>query len=109
MIAVTNIETVQPVQTALQRGGSQRNGHNDAIGRQVEPTGRAVATQRDAFYFQSQAILRQGAPATAPYLAQQISQLWPTSPTPVHKTAVSAYAQTGLLFGHDERDGSVLA
>jgi len=108
VIAVTNIDNIQPIQSPPQRGESRRNGYNDPI-QHAESTGRTVATQRDAFYFRSQAILRPGAPATAPYLAQQISQLWPTAPAAVHRTAVLAYAQNGLLFGGDEREESVFA
>jgi hypothetical protein len=108
VIAVTKIDNVQPVQALPQRGEPRRNGYNDAVQR-AESTGRAVATQRDAFYFRSQEILRQDAPATAPYLAQQISQLWPTSPAAVHKTVVHAYAQNSLVFGRDEHEESVLA
>ena len=108
MIALTNIENVQPVSAPPQRGERRRDGYNDAI-RQSESTGRTVATQRDAFYLRSQAVLQQGTPATAPYLAQQISQLWPTSPIAVHRTAVHAYAQNSLPFDRDEREGSILA
>ena len=107
MIAAINIDTIQPLQSAPQRGESRRKGYNDPI-RPAESTGRTVATQRDAFYFRSAAVLPQNARATAPYLAQQISQLWPTAPAPVHRTAVLAYARNGLLFG-DEHEESVLA
>lgn len=108
MIAVTNIDNIQPVQSPPQRRESRHSGYNDAVQR-PESTGRAVATQRDAFYFRSQAVLQQGAPATAPYLAQQISQLWPTKPMAAHRTAVHAYAQNSLPFDHGTRDQSVLA
>jgi len=108
VIAAIHIDKIQPVQSPPQRGESRRNGYNDPI-RPAESTGRTVATQRDAFYLRSQALLGQSASATAPYLAQQISQLWPTAPAPVHRTAVLAYAQGGLLFAGDGREESVLA
>jgi hypothetical protein len=108
VIAVTNIDNIQPVQAPPQRGESRRNGY-DAPVQQADATGRAVATQRDAFYFRSQAILRHGARAAAPYLAQQISQMWPTAPAAAHKTAVHAYAQNSLLFNRADHEGSVLA
>ena len=108
MITVSNIENVQSVRTSPQGERSAHKRHSAGV-QATEPIGRAVATQRDAFYFRSDPVVHQSTTATATYLAQQISQLWPTSPTAVHKTAAHAYAQNSVPFGGDRREESVLA
>ena len=108
MTVVANIETIKPAQTSSQKGRSPRNGKNDRV-QESDTAGRAVATQRDAFYLRSADIVLPGGTATAPYLAQQISQLWPTSPAAAPKTAANAYARNNLSFGEESREDSVYA
>ena len=90
MITVPNIEPNPPAQPSNKSGMPARAGSGATV-QPVEAAGRALATQRDALFFRSEAILRLGAPAQAPYLAQQIGQLWPTIPPATHKTALNAY------------------
>ena len=90
MIAAPHIETAQVAQTAF-KGGRQARGGQGSILQPEGTPGRALATQRDALYFRSEAILRQGGPAQATYLAQQIGQLWPSTPPAANKTALEAY------------------
>lgn len=94
MITAPHIEAAQVAQTAF-KGGRQARGGHDAILKPEETPGRALATQRDALFFRSEAILRQGGPAQATYLAQQIGQLWPSTPPAANKTALDAY-QKGI-------------
>ena len=90
MITLSTIDANLPAQPSNRGGGPvQSDSHHAA--QPVEAVGRALATQRDALFFRSQAILRLGAPAQAPYLAQQIGQLWPFSPPASHKAVLSAY------------------
>ena len=109
MITVPNIEPNPPAQPSNKGGGPGRAGSGATV-QPVAAAGRALATQRDALFFRSEAILRQGAPAQAPYLAQQIGQLWPSTPPAAHKTAVGAYQKHSPDPGNgDNSPASVLA
>lgn len=88
MITAPNIEPNSPAQPSNKGGGRPARA---ATVQPVEAAGRALATQRDALLFRSEAILRSGAPAQAPYLAQQIGQLWPSTPPATPKAVLSAY------------------
>lgn len=90
MITLPKIEANPPAPPS-NRGGGPAHSDSRPASQPVEAVGRALATQRDALFFRSQAILRLGAPAQAPYLAQQIGQLWPSPPTASHKAVLSAY------------------
>lgn len=90
MIASPYIESTQLAQASFNGGRSPRGGHGTVL-RPEETTGRALATQRDALFFRSEAILRQSTSAQATYLAQQIGQLWPSTPPAANKTALDAY------------------
>ena len=91
MITAPNIEPNSPAQPSNKSGGRPARAGSGPAVRPVEASGRALTTQRDALFFRSEAILRSGAPAQAPYLAQQIGQLWPSTPPASHKAALSAY------------------
>jgi hypothetical protein len=93
VIAAPYIEPAQLAQTAFKGGRSARGGQGGqgAVLQPEAATGRALATQRDALFFRSEAILLQGGPAQATYLAQQIGQLWPSTPQAANKTASNAY------------------
>ena len=108
MITVPNIEPNPPAQPSNKGGRPGRNGTGAAV-QPVEAAGRALATQRDALFFRSEAILRLGAPAQAPYLAQQIGQLWPSTPSTAPKTALNAYQKNSPDSGNDNHQASVLA
>lgn len=109
MITVPHIEPNPPAQPSNKDGKQARAGSRATV-QPVEPTGRALATQRDALFFRSESILRLGAPAQAPYLAQQIGQLWPSSPQASHKSAHNAYQKSALDAAFtDGRQASVLA
>lgn len=95
MITVPNIEPNPPAQPSNKGGRPDRAGAGATV-KPVEAAGRALATQRDALFFRSEAILRLGVPAQAPYLAQQIGQLWPSTTPAAHKTALSAYQKNSL-------------
>ena len=97
MIASPHIEPAQLSQTAF-KGGRQTNGGQGSFLKPEESTGRALATQRDALYFRSEAILRQGGPAQATYLAQQIGQLWLSTPPAANKTALEAYEKGNATY-----------
>jgi hypothetical protein len=90
VITLPKIDANPPAQPS-NRGGGPAHSDSRPAAQPVEAVGRALATQRDALFFRSQAILRLGAPAQAPYLAQQIGQLWPSSPPASHKAALNAY------------------
>jgi hypothetical protein len=90
VIAAPHIEPAQLAQTSYKGGRPARGGH-EAILKPEDTTGRALATQRDALYFRSEAIIRQGGPTEATYLAQQIGQLWPSTPPAINKAAFDAY------------------
>lgn len=109
MIAAPYIEPAQLAQTAFKGGRSGRGGQG-AVLKPEATTGRALATQRDALFFRSEAILRQGGPAQATYLAQQIGQLWPSTPPAANKTALDAY-QKGIKTHDPEapRQASITA
>lgn len=110
MITAPNIEPNAPAQPSNKGGGRSARAGTGAAVQPVEPSGRALATQRDALFFRSEAILRSGTRAQAPYLAQQIGQLWPSTPPATHKSVHSAYQknspQSGDILGRPE---SVLA
>ncbi len=109
MITVPNIEPNPPAQPS-NKGGRPARGGSGATVQPVEAAGRALATQRDALFFRSEAILRLGTPAQAPYLAQQIGQLWPSTTPAVHKSALNAYQKNNSDSGNtDSRQASVLA
>ncbi len=109
MITVPNIEPNPSAQPSNKGGGPSRTGSGATV-QPVEAAGRALATQRDALFFRSEAILRLGAPAQAPYLAQQIGQLWLSTPPATHKTALNAYQRNSPDSGNTEsRQASVLA
>jgi len=109
VITVPNIELNPPAQPS-NKGGRPGRADSGATAKPVEAVGRALATQRDALFFRSQAILRLGAPAQAPYLAQQIGQLWPSTPPATHKMVHSAYQKNSLESGNiHSRQASVLA
>ena len=109
MITVQNIEPNPPGQPSIKGGRPARAGSGAAVP-PVEAVGRALATQRDALFFRSEALMRIGAPAQAPYLAQQIGQLWPSSPHAASKTAHSAYQKNSPESENpDRRHASVLA
>lgn len=109
MITVQNIEPNPPGQPSIKGGRPARAGSGAAV-QPVEAAGRALATQRDALFFRSEALLRSGAAGQAPYLAQQIGQLWPSIPPASHKTVHSAYQKSSLDSGNiPNRQGSVLA
>jgi len=95
VIAVPYIEPAQLAQTSYKGSRSSRGG-NEAMPKPEATGGRELATQRDALFFRSEAILRQGGPAEATYLAQQIGQLWPSTPPAANKTAFNAY-QKGVM------------
>lgn len=95
MIAVPYIDPAQLAQTSYKGSRSSRGG-NEAMPKPEESSSRALATQRDALFFRSEAILRQSGPAEATYLAQQIGQLWPSTPPAANKTAFDAY-QKGVM------------
>ena len=110
MITVPNIEPNPPAQPSNKGGRPARAAGSGATVQPVEAAGRALATQRDALFFRSEAMLRLGAPAQAPYLAQQIGQLWPSTPPATHKTALNAYQKNSPDSGNnDSRQASVLA
>jgi hypothetical protein len=98
VITVPTIEPNPPAQPSNKGGRPARAGSGATV-QPVEAAGRALATQRDALFFRSEAILRSGAPAQAPYLAQQIGQLWPSTPPATHKTALSAYQKNSPEAG----------
>ena len=100
MIPVIKIDAVQATASAT-GGPAGRTGDGTPV-RPVIPVGRALATQRDALLFRSEAMLGQGGSAPAPYLAQQIGQLWPSPPPPVAKSAALAYLRHSAL--PDQRD-----
>jgi hypothetical protein len=109
VITVPNIEPNPPAQPSNKGGRPVRAGSGAPV-QPVEATGRALATQRDALFFRSEAILRLGAPAQAPYLAQQIGQLWPSTPNAAHKTALDAYQKSSPHPDNtDDRQASILA
>ena len=95
MIAAPHLDTAQVAQTAFKGGRQSRGGEASLLMPEGTP-GRALATQRDALFFRSEAILRQGGPAQATYLAQQIGQLWPSTPPAANKAAFDAY-QKGVM------------
>ena len=90
MITVPHIEPNPPAQPS-NKGGMQPRARSGATVQPVEAAGRVLATQRDALFFRSEALLRLGTPSQAPFLAQQIGQLWPSTPSTNHKTALNAY------------------
>ena len=109
MITVPNIEANPPAQPSNKGGRPARAGSRATV-QPVEAAGRALATQRDALFFRSEAILRLAAPAQAPYMAQQIGQLWPSTPPATHKTALNAYQKNSPDQGNaGKNQGSVLA
>jgi len=109
VITVPNIEPNPPAQPSNKGSRPARAGTGAAVP-PVEAVGRALATQRDALFFRSEALMRIGAPAQAPYLAQQIGQLWPSSPQAAHKTAHNAYQKNSPDSENaDRRHASVLA
>ena len=109
MITVPHIEPNPPAQPS-NKGGKPARAASGATVQPVQATGRAVATQRDALFFRSEALMRSGAPSQAPFLAQQIGQLWPSAPSAAHKTALNAYQKNSIDSGSiDQRKASVLA
>lgn len=109
MTIVPNIEPNPPAQPSNRGGRPARAGSGAAV-QPVRAVGRALATQRDALLFRSEAILRLEAPAQAPYLAQQIGQFWPSTPPASHKTALNAYQKNSPDPGNSNRNhASVLA
>ena len=108
MTPATNIDALQPGPPSASGGRAGRHGERAAIS-PVAPPGRALATQRDALLFRSEAILRLGGPAVAPFLAQQIGQLWPAPPPTMVKAATHAYLRTGAMPEPAEQRASLLA
>lgn len=99
MIPAIKIDAVQA--TTVAGGAAGRTADGTPV-RPVVPAGRALATQRDALLFRSEAIIAQSGTAPAPYLAQQIGQLWPSAPPPVAKSATLAYLRNSAP--PDQRD-----
>ena len=95
MITVPHIEPNPPAQSSSKDGRQARAGSRATV-QPVEPTGRALATQRDALFFRSESILLLSTAAQAPYLAQQIGQLWPSTAEATHKSAHDAYQKSAL-------------
>jgi hypothetical protein len=108
VIQAAKIDAVQTAQVAATGSRGGRAGDSGAAVQPVLPVGRALATQRDALLFRSEAILRHGGPAPAPYLAQQIGQLWPSPPPPVAKSATHAYLRNSAMLDGAERRASLL-
>ena len=109
MTLVHNIEPNPPAQPS-NKGGKPGRAGSGATVQPVEAAGRALATQRDALFFRSEALLRLGAPAQAPFLAQQIGQLWPSTPQTAQKSVHNAYQKNSLETVSDTpRPASVLA
>lgn len=107
MIPATKIDAVQTAQVAPPGSRTGRQGDGAAV-QPVMPAGRALATQRDALLFRSEAILGQGGTAPAPYLAQQIGQLWPSPPSTVTKSATHAYIRNSGMLDRTEHRASLL-
>ena len=107
MIQATKIDALQAAQITATGGRSGRPGEGPVV-EPVAPTGRALATQRDALLFRSEAILRHGGPAPAPYLAQQIGQLWPSPPPTIPKSAIHAYLKNSGTLDNAEHRASLL-
>ena len=61
MVTVHNIEPNPPAQPSNKGGRPARAGSGATV-QPAEASGRALATQRDALFFRSEAILRLGAP-----------------------------------------------
>lgn len=101
MTLVHNIEPNPPAQPSNKGGKSGRSGSGATV-QPVEAPGRALATQRDALFFRSEAIFRLGGPTQAPFLAQQIGQLWPSNPPTLHKTVLNAYQKNSVDAGNTE-------
>jgi len=107
VITVPNIEPSPSAQLSNKGGRQARSG---ASLQPVEAAGRALATQRDALFFRSEAILRLGGPVQAPYLAQQIGQLWHSATPASHKAAFDAYQKhSPFSDSGDDHQASLLA
>jgi hypothetical protein len=110
VITVPHIEPNAPAQPSSKGGKQPARAITDAAVQPVKPAGRALATQRDALFFRSEALLRSGVPTQAPYMAQQIGQLWPSTPPASHKTALNAYQKNDPESARsEERPISVFA
>jgi hypothetical protein len=107
VIPATKTDALQTAQITATGARSGRPGEGPVV-EPVVPTGRALATQRDALLFRSEAILRHGGPAPAPYLAQQIGQLWPSPPPTIPKSAIHAYLKNSVLSDGTEHRASLL-
>lgn len=105
MIPAVKIDILQPLPVSATGGRASRPGE----GLPQAPPGRALATQRDTLFFRSEAILCLGGSAHAPYLAQQIGQLWPSAPQPTAKSAMQSYHRSSVLLEHTAHRASLLA